>query len=691
MEVKSLKLKASTKYPDWITNGIPRTKSIYKRYIWSWDILRRMIKASKSQLYTGELNILGNFKQVGAALFKNITGDHPEDYDASYMYGPDDYEDPKPYKSTYSKEEEHFLVWFEHEGPPLKNKKISRTPEATFEKLWPKIIKIWGSLREQETNRIKWVRFIEKISGRSSPRLTFKEQVLMRKARVPDFVWNFIKGTPKTKLDFSNSFSINPATDFYEYPRLPSGGRIAQTMPETLLVNFYLRSKEGFLMNWFPVPKIMTFIKKFIGFNGVKKWFKTGTVYRIGTVKDWSPAALSFNGIKAFIDMMNTPNYPITIQYGVAKYFDALGYFSYLGKELGYVLKEDLEEEVWVNKIAVKGEIVIYGYDSLKGYIGKDGEKITAQRKIMAKKVSNKILEEIFAYQPASKEFRAALTYAVKHYDAKPMGEFIANMKTGSCFKNARVWARRNNADVYTGFLLVRDEIYTYKGGKQKKTYKWSAGKHVWPVKDGRVIEVTDIGGGPEIKRLYVGMRVPDKDLVHSDNYFFPRLSGLLNYFKTVGAYEVTAIVKPCKKNDAKPGRKWCIYKDDSMGRILKTQPKGWPKTYTSKEKAQRGLKMMKTFGGFMFKITAEEKRLLLKRRANGATHLDYVAKWLIEKYGRSIPKGIVKEALKRNMLGTDRFFELIVPILNNLGAEVVEKNKKSDDGDWERFKKGTL
>lgn len=32
---------------------------------------------------------------------------------------------------------------------------------------------------------------------------------------------------------------------------------------------------------------------------------------------------------------------------------------------------------------------------------------------------------------------------------------------------------------------------------------------------------------------------------------------------------------------------------------MAKTQPKGWPKHYSSKEDAQKHLKMMKTFGSY--------------------------------------------------------------------------------------------
>ena len=58
--------------------------------------------------------------------------------------------------------------------------------------------------------------------------------------------------------------------------------------------------------------------------------------------------------------------------------------------------------------------------------------------------------------------------------------------------------------------------------------------------------------------------------------------------------FEVTSTLKKCRKEDAKPGRPWCIYKHDKP---TTEQPKGWPKTYETKEDAKNGLKMMKTFG----------------------------------------------------------------------------------------------
>lgn len=120
--------------------------------------------------------------------------------------------------------------------------------------------------------------------------------------------------------------------------------------------------------------------------------------------------------------------------------------------------------------------------------------------------------------------------------------------------------------------------------------------------------------------------------------------------------HKVTAVVKRCKKEDAKPNRPWCIYKDDASGNILKSQPKGWPKTYESKEKADRGLKMMKTYGRSTmgFKITAEEKELVLKRRKataapkdTGAVNFSKAVKVLPNGcYYVSSPKAIILKGL---------------------------------------------
>ena len=68
------------------------------------------------------------------------------------------------------------------------------------------------------------------------------------------------------------------------------------------------------------------------------------------------------------------------------------------------------------------------------------------------------------------------------------------------------------------------------------------------------------------------------------------------------------ATLDKCRKEDAKPGRPWCIYKHDAP---RDSQPKGWPKTYETKEDAKDALQMMHVHGGSM-KLTKAEVKMAL-------------------------------------------------------------------------------
>jgi hypothetical protein len=59
----------------------------------------------------------------------------------------------------------------------------------------------------------------------------------------------------------------------------------------------------------------------------------------------------------------------------------------------------------------------------------------------------------------------------------------------------------------------------------------------------------------------------------------------------------VTALVGKCGEY-AKPGKEWCIFKHDSKNpkKRAEKQPKGWPKHYSTKEEAQKGLQNMHVF-----------------------------------------------------------------------------------------------
>lgn len=67
----------------------------------------------------------------------------------------------------------------------------------------------------------------------------------------------------------------------------------------------------------------------------------------------------------------------------------------------------------------------------------------------------------------------------------------------------------------------------------------------------------------------------------------------------------VTATLKKCREEDAKPGRPWCIYKHDEP---IDDQPKGWPKTYETKEDAEEGLQLMHIHG----QVTKAELKMVL-------------------------------------------------------------------------------
>jgi len=69
-------------------------------------------------------------------------------------------------------------------------------------------------------------------------------------------------------------------------------------------------------------------------------------------------------------------------------------------------------------------------------------------------------------------------------------------------------------------------------------------------------------------------------------------------------SYLVQAVVMKCKKGDGSSERPWCVYKPKKSGskEPMSPQPKSFPKSYTTKENAEYGVKMMKTFGSVRVK-----------------------------------------------------------------------------------------
>lgn len=65
------------------------------------------------------------------------------------------------------------------------------------------------------------------------------------------------------------------------------------------------------------------------------------------------------------------------------------------------------------------------------------------------------------------------------------------------------------------------------------------------------------------------------------------------------------AVVMKCKSGDEKPGRNWCIYDhNESTGEPKKNQPKGFPKTFTTREDAEEQLERMEMFKNFSTALT---------------------------------------------------------------------------------------
>lgn len=232
--------------------------------------------------------------------------------------------------------------------------KAASDPLSSFNKIFEKAKKLYKDIRRKEEMASKSKDFLDKISAQSSPRLSLADQKAVRnnKGAMSSDLYTFIFGSKG--WDLSARMTLNRALDLYVYPKVPTGGRLAQTMPETLLVNYYKRMKQNVLAMGFDQTTFMNFIEKYIGFNSLHKWFKTGKVYRIGREyneeikRKWVPGSNSLDGIKSFTYTFNYDGgtYPKYFYTGITKYFDLYGYINYIMKELGYGEYNDSEKEI---------------------------------------------------------------------------------------------------------------------------------------------------------------------------------------------------------------------------------------------------------------------------------------------------------------------------------------------------------
>ncbi len=379
---KIIKMLSSTyKVKDIILNK-PRDRAHFlKRLQWAYQLIGYIIveKRKKDSTFLRDkefLRLVNNIKMIMGGAFRDITGKKVEDFDMEW--------EEQDYYSSKSLEA-NFVVWFMQEVN-TNIKKYAKKPKELLAKTWPAVLKFYNKIKIEQGRDYYWTKFLEKISGRDNPKLTLKEQRILLTKGAPDFIWQFLTGT-ENKPDLKVTQKLNPKFDLFMFPTLPTGGRISQTIPETMLVNFYRKAKEQVLGTSFPIEKLMNFIKRFIGDKTIKRWTKVDIVYRVGVKanRKWLPAAITLKGTKSFLDTWSNTSgspikYPIVINYGKCPYFDLYHYMNFLIDALKNTEYKDPEEEVLIqskNLTKLKKEIVIEGYDVSKGgYYKKDGTSI---------------------------------------------------------------------------------------------------------------------------------------------------------------------------------------------------------------------------------------------------------------------------------------------------------------------------
>jgi len=371
--------------PDWAVNPPKDTDHWLDRLIWIYETLGRGIQASKK---SGEfrrdlLRMINSMKRIVGGVVREYAGVDPGKEYREYKksgYVPDSEWDYTPYDiidkaSNDSKDPKvkRFLVWYLN-AFHTDIKQVAKNPKADFEKLYPKVMKLFRTQVEQEGQDFKWRRFLSRLAGQDSPKLRLKDQRYLKAQKlVPDYVWEFLTGR-SDRPDLSAELHLDSRLDLFVFPNLPAGGRIAQTIPELLLVTFYKSLKQQTLGMSFSLNKFMSFIRRFIGRKIVTKWTKVGTVYRIGkidTKRDWYPASTSLEGIKEFVLTWHGRVDDFEVSSGKVKYFDLTGYMSWLMKELGYDPHGDPELEVFVPKGTKFQHKATYRFNQLRGRMEK--------------------------------------------------------------------------------------------------------------------------------------------------------------------------------------------------------------------------------------------------------------------------------------------------------------------------------
>lgn len=346
--------------------------------------------------------MIGRLKQVMAGITKKLDPYyHPDlhDYDQ-------DYDDagipilPQFGKTELDAKKEYNFYNFCLYTVAKPSTKASKDPKATFQKMWPQIIRLYNKLKQVEGNKYIWYKFLEKISGRNKPKLTLEEQKFLYKHKLtaPSFIWEFISGNDK-QFNLNGSMFLDTTLDLYRYESLPLGGRIAQTIPELLLITFHATIKQQCLAMSMNLDKFFTFIKMFIGDKTIQSWTRQGLVYRIGSTTEKRkvyPATTDISGIFNFISTWNKMDYNNTeVFYGKTTYFDLETYINFIRAKLDFDMYNDNEHEILIYKGSVlPNKFKILYYSSYHGYV-LDEVKDEVKRFLDNAKISYTLVQDI--------------------------------------------------------------------------------------------------------------------------------------------------------------------------------------------------------------------------------------------------------------------------------------------------------
>lgn len=358
-------------YPDLYLQSPPDTEHWMKKLIWCWEILRARIKTGV-RLDIKTLGLIKRTKMAieGVAKEFGIKDTGEEDYTSTT--------EPEAPKFNHPAERQ-FYDWYQQDTTSPKSDLAASDPEATLNKLYPDVVHLYNDLKVSSSRDIYWKRWIQKVAGRNSPKLTLEEQKeLLSSKIIPKFVWDFI--SPDKKWDLSGDMFLDTIADLYSYHNVPMGGRLAQTMPETIFYTLFRVAKQQMLNMSVNIDKVVLFVRRFMP-EYEKKFTKTGKVWRIGKFygEGYYPATKSLDAMENnVVHIITGRKNPVPLYSGVVPYFDACGFQKLISTSLGKREYEDNEQEVWVHSSnAEKMSVVVTVKEfTTSGYVDDKGVKI---------------------------------------------------------------------------------------------------------------------------------------------------------------------------------------------------------------------------------------------------------------------------------------------------------------------------